>query len=348
MRPVSNFTLSLQHITDNAIVFHKMLEDIQPKIDTYIFKLINHINESIKIQSNLRRNAKIFMKLKDYYNTVLNDTTEIYETLEQMALLIKETILSFKYIPSRHSLMILNNYDYIYENLNISTMYDKWIRIICKNSLQLPSIYKIIKSYNKDLSYFLSLNKKTFNSKYKEFDFHNTKYELKKIYVLQLYSQHLFAVSDFCKKFAVISSALYKDIKNNTNNHNIRNYIRITSILTTIKTRLDESSDYKLLEDEIKNNNIILVNFWNDYLIYIKEQHNLQIIINKYGAYENKALIFTLVSHEIIIQSINNILLKMKIPLQKSSELTYRYNKKTRPYIKIVKNYENFVKIILS
>lgn len=346
--------LSSQNICHNAILFHKMIEDIKPKINTCMFKLIEYLNRSIEIQTKQHKKELILIEQKTFINNILFDIVNIYDTLQHLVSIIEKTILSFKKIPPNVSIIFDNNLYYFIDYLE---MYDVWNHTIHTKSLQLSSICRTIRHYNEELNSILTIDKKSYS-----FDFHHIKYEHKIIYTLQRYTEQLSDISDNCREFAIVSAAKYKDITHNVGDFNVRNYTKLTLEITRIHLMLNRDPTFNTLKQKIKKLNVILSILWEDYISAIKEQCKLQFLIKifikkiekietnnytKCEQYKEKILVFTIVSQQVIEVDIDNILSMINVHIIKLSELTREYKKKNRPYTKIMKNYNNYIKIMI-
>ena len=313
----------LYNISNNSLIFHKMIEYISPKIDTCINKLITYLRVSIKIQSklelNFQKKGSIFMEFKEYCNEALDDIVSIHGTLVESTRIIDNTISSFEKIPSHFTSITI--FDNLYDIVQYPTIYTSWIKITNNTTLlHIPSICKMIHYYIQELRSIICINKKTFNQEYKELKFQDTEYEQEIICNLQRYSQYLSEIRVICKNFAIISTVRYRDIKNNTYCYNIGNYIKITSELTRIKNKLDNDITYVSLEEDIKE--------LNNTLSFFRE-----VNYNKH-------------KQQIIAQTIESTSINTTMILQKLSELTYKYKKKNKQYIKVMSDYENFIRIM--
>lgn len=310
----------------------------------------------MKLHLNCPKIRQILKNFKYHCKNTINICTEIFKILESLKSIIEETISSFDRIPSRNILLLYE--DNIQSSLDYSLNYDKWLRIVRKNLLELQPICEIVKYHKDELISILSIARETFLNKFKDFSFYNIEYEEKTICLLQNYSQQLKNTSIFCKNFAIIASARYRDLKNNTIDHNLNNYMLITSKLTKIKSQLKNDVTYITLEKNYNELNESLSYWWKKYIFAIKEQNKLQFIIKwcsksiekgNIDNYKTKGLVFTIVLRQNIVKSIDNILKNMSILYLKDlSNITRKYDKKSSKYTKINKDYENFIRIMFS
>ena len=373
-----NYPLDVaQILSNNAIKFHKMLENIKPTIDDCILKLLNYLNKAVKIKQ-LNNYKKVTKSFKNFCIKNFNNCIKPYITLTHLVTIIKDTVLSFEYMVHHNVEPIL--YLYQYETLiNYSKLYNNWIHYITY-FLSLPWICNNLHNYSKLYKSILNYNKQPYKYnhkkiKYKLINYGNIKNTKKIIKMLHnYYTYEISNAQNIVKDFAILSAARYKDIKNNTEHHNTSNYVIINYALMGLGSRIDlpYNPNIDILKNKINELNIDLSYYWKEYIRAIKEQNKLQSIIEKnikrmikitnkctsrcnncnycnlYSKYKKRILIFNIILQNIFIEGINNIIIKMSSPLQKLEKITREYNKNNYIFTKIGKNYANYISILFS
>ena len=337
-----NSLLSLNRdIKNNAIAFHRMLENIKPKIYTCVYKLIDCINTGITIEKTSQIEDKFYINYRNFCVETSNTITKIHEIIIHLMTIIQDTKAAFIKLRNSYTRSLILAF-------NDSTWYAKWFRDPICNSLDLFFICDVIENYKEELINFLLIPKEIFDSKNNNTIQTNIFYKTEIVYELKYYLNRLSELSIVCEEYAIISAVKYKDMINKTNN-NHNSYKQINTELEKIRTNLTTDLLIKSYEKKIDELNAILNYYWIEYIDLITEQHNLQLITNNLKLdTNNKVLIYEIILQLYIDKNIENVLFKMNEPLKSLAMCTRGYNKDCKQYIKVIKNYNNFIRIMFS
>lgn len=354
-----------QIISSNAIQLYKTIISIIPIASNCIFKLTSFINAIKNLKKKLRNDLKFFTTFKVLCLEMLNGINDMYSTINDIILTTEETIQSLR-IPCLPELPIL------YYQLSEDNLLDNWYYKSFCNIKEFYVIHNILDYYVEHLTKISKITKKTFNSNHKNLMFECILNELVSINEMQDTLKKLYGKSSVLKEIAILSTILYKDIKYQTDNRNIKTYIQIMSLSKKINIQLNSNESYKLLKQEIKELNTTLSSLWDKYISFSKEENIFQFVINdakksilltnkkcylecnkceqcnKYYKCKIKISAITFVLQRSISISADNILILMNVHLKKLTELTYKYEKINRYYNKYTNNCENFIKKIFS
>lgn len=374
-RLTHNYPIEIaEHLNNNAILFHNLIDNIVPTINNCFFSLKKQLDASVQISNRIHKNGKITKRYRKFCTNSLSSVSDINNILNNTLNLVNETILSFEPIDSIY-LPTIRIIDDLYEEYDYIKIFSTWSGII-NNKFNLHKICELVHLYNKELINILNSSRKRKIRiyripKYKIYSICRIKNEKNLISTLTEYSFSLEHVRHVAKHFAILSAARYKDIKDNTNGINISNYLSFKSRMLRI---LDYPKNDMILH-ELEELNGVLVYYWKLYIITIRDQTKCQSIMNKdikkiqkinkkcklqcnncnnctscnlHVKYKQKLNVFNIVFQQIFVESINNILIKMNTTLKKSANLTRKCGRNHNEYTRVKNNYENFIKDILS
>ena len=240
-----------------------------------------------------------------------------------------------------------------FRQLNCNCKYHHWFCYIINVSLDLPSICNRIKCYRKTLVNFLEKYKK-----YNESLVRDTDNEHDFIYSLEGYLYEINDIDKYCKVFKLISAAQYKDMYNsklcNIDSFYIGSYCGVVYELDRIRNQPEYKRNLLYFEKNIKDMNENLSKYWSIYISILNEQSTIQSIIldiesdySKSNYNKNKISMFKCILLNYFNNSIDNSIVNVYNLVKKLLDITKKYNKKCKNYIKVMKDYDNFSRLML-
>lgn len=338
------------NIKNNAMSFHKMMEDIKPKIHNYILKLLDSLNISIKIKRNNHKQYDFYSEYKKYCEDAIIIVNEVYDNLMNFIKMNNNMVTTFVRKPKHSS----KAFRVTFRKINCWHKYHHWFCYIINISLGLPSICNKIKQYLETLVIFQEKY-----HKYNELLFRDVEYEYDFIYNLQNYLLNISDIDNFCTAFTILSTAQYKDMYN-LNIHNrfsfyIGSYFAILYELDRIRDQPDYNENLLFFERKIKDINEKLSKYWSIYISVVNEQRAILTIVSdiesdysKLNSNRNKISILKCILQNYINNSIDNSIINISNLIKVFLDITQKYNKKCKNYIKVMKDFNNFIDLIFS